>query len=585
MMKRFSAVAASTLIALQPVPVAANPWAIIGFDSASIGKGNALTGGASGAAATYYNPAGLIKEKKRDISFSYIYAHSLLNYDTQPNPDFVDLSGLNPVNIDCSVEANPRACETDVERYNQYVNGINGTSDARGLRTAYEDLYAKIERRTEQTRDLHGVTIGMAIPLALNPEDAFAAFGVGIFVPLGPIIYYRVKGPTSPYFLDYDDSPHRIVIDAAGAIEIVEGLRVGIGADIFANVAANVDATILLPPEFTIGNILAPEINFQDIMVYVDGSVKVPITVTPIAGIQYSPNKWVDLGVRFRNEQKVNVKADAALVLESAFGTDRVPIEILAGGLFTPRQLAGGFAFYPMEGLSLYADATWKQWDRYLPPFAAEINVGGSALGSGACNLVKTFQDLDELVFDVVEDIDLPIDIDLDQEGVCDLVKDLVPEDINISLWDRKDRRNKFKNVISPALGASFTKDKLLLSGGYQFDPTPVPAQTGIFNILDANTHILNTYVQYQILSFATVGVHAQYQLMANKTTTKSRQRILDQTSDSDGYPDAEFSYPNESMANLQSAVAGTQVLSPGYPGYTVGGGYLSVGLQFNLIF
>lgn len=589
MKKRLTALSVCALVGLQPLSVTANPWAVIGFDSASIGKGNALTGGASGAASVYYNPAGLIKQKKRDIAFSYIYGHSLLNYNPQNNPDFLNLSSFDPIDINiCSSESSEAVrteCESDIERYNQYINGVNGTSDFDGLRQSYENLYSHIKRRAEQTRDLHGVTIGMSVPLALNPEEAFVAFGLGIFVPLGPIIYYRIKGPTSPYFLDYDDSPHRIVVDAAGAIEIFDGLRLGVGADIFANVGANVDASLFLPPEMSIGSIIAPAPNFQDIMFYVDGSVKVPISITPIAGVQYSPVEWVDLGVRFRNQQKVNIKANADIIVESAFGTSTIPIQVLAGGLFTPRQIAGGFAVHPLDGLSLFADATWKQWDQYTPPFAAEVNIGGQGLSEGACNLIKTFQDLDEQVLDLIESLDLDLPIKVDQNGVCQLVDDLIDDDIRISVWDRKDRRNRFKNVIAPAFGAQYTKEKLLATLGYQFDPTPVPNQTSIFNILDANTHIVSTYFQYQILSFVTAGFHAQYQLMANRTTNKDRARILDQTNNSDGFPDAEFDYNNATLSKFQDAVEGRQILTPGYPGYSVGGGYISVGIQFNLIF
>ncbi|RMF13713.1 MAG: hypothetical protein D6761_10665 [Candidatus Dadabacteria bacterium] len=576
-------------VCLFPFSTFANPWNIIGFDSAGIGRGNALAGGAQGASSVYYNPAGLIKQKRRDVSFSYVYAHPLLRYQPDENTDLLDLSAFEPIDMAtaCASASNQDDCESDIERYNQYVNGVNGTADTKGLRQAVQDLYQRSIDGAENPRDLHGATIGMAMPLAINPEEAFAAAGIGIFVPFGPILYQRIKGPTTPYFLEYDDFPHRIVVDAAGAIEVIEGLRLGVGADILVNVNANVDITTILPPEFSIGNILSPDPNFQDILFYIDGKVDLPITITPIAGIQYSPTDWVDVGVRFRNEQRVDINAQVDLLLESAFGTRTIPAEILAGGLFTPRQVAGGFAFYPLDGLSVMADVTWKQWSRYIPPFAIEANIGGTALAQSACDLVNTFQDLDELVGDILSSIDLGslVSGDTAQDMICSLVDSAIPSDISISVWDKNDKNNKLKDIIAPSFGIAYEKDKIIASAGYQFDPNPVPEQNGIFNILDADTHMVSGYLQYQILSFATAGVHLQYQMLKTTHTAKSSQRILSQTNDADGYPDAEFDEPIQALSELEDLVRNPQILTPGYPGYEVGGGYLTVGLQFNLIF
>ncbi len=580
----------------------ANAWSYIGYDGQSMGKGGALTGGAAGPAALFYNPAGLIKEKQREGVVSYMHGEPLMTYAPLRNDHFLDFSNFSlidsgDITSTCGTSDEDDTCVKDFTRYNNYLEraaGI-GNPDSSGVRGAFQRLYQDVRRKAENPDRVNGITLGGSVPLAIDPEDAFAAAGVSIFLPLGPIIYQRIKGPTTPYFLKYDDAPHRIVVDIGGAVEVMEGLRLGIGVDVLVDVSAGIDANVILPAELRIGSLLNPQPNLADITFLVDGFVELPPVFAPVAGIQYSPADWVDLGVSFRDQQNVNVKADTLLILDSPFGTQEIPAEVLTGGVFTPRQLGGGFAFYPIDGLGLFADATWKQWSKYRPPFAVEANISGAGISGGACDLIRTFADLEEQINTLIPS-DFEDFVSIGPDEICRLIDDNFGDDIEISVWDPSDNRNQLNNTVSPAFGVSYGQEKWEGSVGYRYEPTPVPTQDGIFNILDADTHVYSGFFEYQVHSFVTVGTYAQYRQISPTTTRKSEDRVLSQTNDSDAFPDlddepsngpedAGFETVDPQLQELADYVDGTQILSPGYPGYKLSGGYLSVGLQVNVIF
>lgn len=574
---------ASCVASFVAEPASANSWSVFGFDGHSMARGNALTGGAKGAQAVYYNPAGLIREKKRDISLSFYHGEPLLKYEVDPTDDLLDLSGFATfttaeINARCG---NDQSCIDDYDRYNDYVRGGQTVSEA------YERLRARAVRRAKNAHRVDNVNLSGALPLAINPENAWAAAGVGVSLPIGPITYQRLKGPTTPFFLRYDDTPQNLSAIVGAGIEPIDWLRLGIGVMLFADLSINLNAHLLLPPELFIEP-LELSANFQDIQLYLDGEATMPLSISPTAGIQISPAPWVDIGIAFREQQRADIKADSTIAVETPLGVNAIPVEVLAGAIFTPREVAAGFSFYPLAGMAIMADVTWQQWSRYIPPFAIEANIAG--VGGAACDLIGSVQNLDPLLRDVVGSLgslaeSLPFD--LNSDGICDFVEDIIPSNINIATFDRNDPDNVYNDTIVIGFGFEYGKDDWQIATGYRYEPTPIPAQTGIFNVLGADTHSLGAGFNYKVLSFASIGLFSQYRMLKSTYTRKSDARIDDELA-ADAYPDIEdanFGNGDETLAALQELVDGKQVVTPGYPGYTVGGSFLSVGLQANIWF
>jgi len=573
-------------VSLAASPALANPWSVFWFDGHSMARGNALTGGAKGGQAVYYNPAGLIREKQRDMSFSYYHGEGFLKFDVDNNQGeqgLLDLSGFSTfttAEIDdrCGTD---QGCIDDFDRYNDYVRG------GRQVTEAYQRLSARAVSRAKNVRRVDNMNISGALPLAINPENAWAAAGVAASVPIGPVIYQRIKGTTTPFFLRYDDTPQNLAVAVGAGIEPIEWLRLGVGVTLFADVSANLDAQLLLPPELFIEP-LELSANFQDIQFFLDGEATLPLSIGPTAGIQISPAQWVDIGIAFRDQQRADVKVNSTISIETPLGVNEIPVEVLAGAIFTPREVAGGFSFYPMEGMAIMADVTWQQWSNYIPPFAVEASITG--VGGAACDLIGSVQNLDPLLRDVVGSLGSIADslpFDLNSDGICDFVEDVIPTDINIAPFDRSNPDNVYNDTIVVGFGFEYGQDDWQVATGYRYEPTPIPPQTSIFNVLGADTHSIGVGFNYKVLSFASIGLFSQYRMLKSTHTAKRDSRIDDDLA-ADAYPDIEdanFGNGDETLAELQELVEGKQVITPGYPGFTVGGGFLNVGLQANVWF
>lgn len=560
---------AASAVALSPVATSASPYAILGFDGPSIARGGALTGGAEGPAAVYYNPAGLIKRKERRLTMSILHTVGFLEYDPAENADILDLSGFPALTTDAVGCGADDRCIDDVEHYNAYLRNA-GIVRGNYLRFAEDQA-----NRTRDVRSLTGASLGLALPLAYEPEEAIVAVGVGVFLPLGPLLYQRFKGPNSPYFLKYDDAAHRAAIEAAGAIELWDKLRLGIGVDALVDLGADPQLTAILPPELRTGGI-PPDPNFSDIRLYIDGYVEVPPSLAPTAGIQYSPADWIDLGVSFRDEQTTEIKVQSAIVVMSPYGTKAIPATIAAGGGFTPRQLAGGVQFNPVEGLTLMGDLTWSQWSRYTPPFAIEASIENA--GDAACDVLRTIQDLNPLL----QGVEDATGIVISTEDLCELTRGINQIELNTYNPDLIE----FKDVIAPAFGIAYAKDRFDVAAGYRYEPTPVPgAQPGLYTILDSNTHVLSGAFSFRVFDFMSAGLWSQFRALTTREIVRDRSQVLEDTGFGDAFPDLNFSSSNADLQALQDAVSGKQIYAPGYPSLTIGGSYLTVGIHLAATF
>src|SRR5690606_18658710 len=128
----------------------------------------------------------------------------------------------------------------------------------------------------ESPRNMWGVTVGGVLPVAYDPDDAWLSVGGAVFVPLGPVVYQRLRTPDMPFFMRYDDGPHRVVINAGAAAELPGNFRIGVGADLLVDVVASPEVGLIVPPEVTIIDGISVNPNFSDFRFYADGTIKLP---------------------------------------------------------------------------------------------------------------------------------------------------------------------------------------------------------------------------------------------------------------------------------------------------------------------
>lgn len=580
------------IVALLVAPnrASANAWSIFGYDGESMAKGGALTGAAGGPAAVFYNPAGLARYNETRTVASYMHSAPFLKFKPANNPELLDLSDIaaisdGDIEAACGTLEDSDNCVGDFRRHNEYLTRADGVA------AAYAQVNGELNRRARNPQNLNAAVFGFSAPLTATGDGRVIAVGGSVFLPLFDLAYQRIKGPASPYFLQYDDMPHRIVVDLGGAAELFPGFRLGAGADILVDIQADLDVSVLLPAELRLGSILTPEPNLGDIGTAVDGDIRIPLTLAFTAGAQYSPNDSLDFGVAFRDEQLIGLNVKTDIFVYSPFGSESIPVSVKTQARFRPRELAFGGAWHAENGLSLFGDVTWKQWSRFRPEIAIEATLDGSGISSAACNLIKTFADLDEL-YEIAGEV-----ADISEEQICDLIEsnleDFSDPDYSVILYNVKD--NRFKNIFTPAFGISYNQGIWSASGGYRYEPNPTPPMDGLFNIYDANTHVIGAGFNLQLFSFASVGIYTQYRHLQTTTVTKNRAKLLRQTNDADAFPDldddvangpnGEFSSDRAEFDELRERVNEVQILNPAYPSFEIGGGYLNAGLQVNVTF
>ena len=96
---------------------------------------------------------------------------------------------------------------------------------------------------------------------------------------------------------------------------------------------------------------------------------------------------------------------------------------------------------------------------------------------------------------------------------------------------------------------------------GYLYQPSPVPAQSGVSNFLDGDRQVLSAGAELMLRELGlSVAAHAQLHLLAERETNKDPGRL----------PDRDAGAP------------GLQTDEIGFPGYRSGGRMLSLGLTLS---
>lgn len=370
-----------------PNPSIASVFDIYGFGSRATSMGNAHTAASEDYFAAYYNPANLISRKS--IHFGY---------------------GLNYVVPYLSISRR------------------NTTST---VPTLLPDT------------DL-GLYAGVSAPIG-GVFDNKLAFGVAIFLPMFSFTRLDAVDHRKPHFYSYQSLPNKLLIVGGVGVEPVEWLRVGIGAQILADLqgAARVDVSLL-----------DNRLDRKDIRVDVFGHA------APTAGLTFVPLSGLNLSLSYRSALSLRYDLPIRAFIEE-IGT--LDIRFQGTSLYTPHQLSGGVSWdIPTVPLRVAADVTWAMWGLAPSPAAdVTLKVTGSEL----------FQQ---------------------------------PESANAKpILDARSATIRLgaKDTLTPRVGLESTPvDWLTTRIGYYFSPQRLPLPTQQTNYIDTNVHALSLGVGFRFL-------------------------------------------------------------------------------------
>lgn len=326
-----------------------------------------------------------------------------------------------------------------------------------------------------------GSNLGIAVPLG----DFYGSWvwGFGFHNPQELAIRPRFHPPTEPYFLDYSNRTQELIILPAIGFspEALQELSVGLGISVLLD---------------TKGTIITPAEPVDDDQISLPRSdLTMVATIATHAGLLYKPMENFRVGLAFRDKLAIDIDTVTEIPsLDTAVST-------YAATLFSPRQLALGVSYDPIEKLTVAVDLAWIDWSEYEPPFGI---VEAFLLGS--------------------EDPDKSTDIDPD-----------------------------FKDTYNPKLGVEYhLYDFLDLRAGYSFEPSPVPDKTlkGTSNILDSHTQIfsggfglyLGELCDIPFLRILRIDGHLQFISLTERKVEKDPGLMLESNDDArlenPGYPE-----------------------------------------------
>ena len=364
----------------------ANPFELFGASARDVAMGGAMTAAVFGPGSLHHNPAALLRDR----------AHSL--------------SG-----------------------------GFRLTLPALGVERSTPDA----EPRAALPSSTAGVTLGWVKPLGGVLEDR-VAIGVSVALPATRLLRIQGLDPAQPQFHLYQSLQEKLLIHLGAAFEPVDGLSVGVGVQILANVGGQADLGLDVPGDgFTrreLGVSLAP-------------------TASPVVGLRWGLSRAFALGLTWRGENALKFVLPVSVYAGEALSLD---IAVAQTVMWTPHQLAGGLAWTDADaGLTLALDLTYARWSRAPDPSPRlSVDVGG--------RLLEAFG------------LDTALDLSTRQS----------PIDLG------------FSDTLTGRVGLEWhARSWLAVRGGYFFRPTPAPPQTGATAYLDNDAHGLSAGLGFSVLN------------------------------------------------------------------------------------
>ncbi|NLH47529.1 MAG: hypothetical protein GX444_02885 [Myxococcales bacterium] len=287
----------------------------------------------------------------------------------------------------------------------------------------------KSEAELDESR---AMIFGANFPLPFDSgflKDRFT-FGVTGYMPEGRLLQMRVNAPAKPSLILLQNAHRTNAMYPAFGIQLTKGLGIGGGVQTFIDTIGEINAFI------------DPAGNVQT-----EVGEELLVTYSPTAGVLFKPGEhWEAMkpwsfGFVFRDESFTRYQIPVGAVL------DQIPFIVTfnAKSIFTPRQYLLAMA-YQLGRWRLEGDASFNEWSRFPDP---------------NLNITVT--------------VDIPI--------------------IPLNFINSIKREPKFHDTFSGRVGTEVSvyehaKIDLLARGGYMFDPSPVPPQTGYTNQLDADRHV-----------------------------------------------------------------------------------------------
>jgi len=339
-----------------------------------------------------------------------------------------------------------------------------------------------------------GFVLGYAFPLPfIGILKDRIAFGYNLYQPPDYLMNVYVPKPSTPQFVLLESYTQANFMNVAGAVKIIDGINVGGGVSFTANVGGSLDLNPgvrgMQGTQVTVGVV------DQDSKTVLSGSAGLYVDM----GKLVSAAEGLTLAFTWRDRYFIDLNIPVTIML----GTIPLSLDFTSNLIYTPQMYTFGAAYRFLPDLLVSLDITYNRWVDFLSPSLK-----------------------------IQTDIQLPwLPLEL---------KPGVVQDPN------------FSDTVTVRVGAEYkvldaSWCDLILRGGYAYDPTPVPEQTGWSNWLDGDKHMFSFGFGWGLKKFFGKEMGKtrpelqsvfQYQYVA--TTHHKKTADIEKFSINPGYPQIE---------------------------------------------
>jgi long-chain fatty acid transport protein len=316
------------------------------------------------------------------------------------------------------------------------------------------------------------------------------AIGVGFHIPDDRLTRVRALAQDEPRWELYDNRNQRLWFGVNAAISPFPWLQLGGGVTFMAATLATLDISGYLDLLTPTDSSLRHEVNADLKMVaYPDFGARIEVSKDLALAVVYRGQFSLDLNVA------ANVLAGVGLGRSGSLTTLALGLQTDTIDSFLPQQVVVGGSWKLGETVHANLDLTWVNWGAYVPPVTrinTQLNVPPPQGGWPAGIAPPTTP---------APTVVLPIEIH----------NQVVPH-VGVE-WRALSRRT----------WQGFVR------GGYEFDKSPISAQTGSTNYVDRDRHAVSAGLGVRLIHPATVlpgdvrlDVHGQLSVLPTETTLKA---------------------------------------------------------------
>ncbi len=345
------------------------------------------------------------------------------------------------------------------------------------------DHFLKINGKESAIDPVRGIVAGVVAPGELFSIPF--AFGLGLHLPDARISRIRALPQQEPRWELYDNRNQRLVLNANLAISPFSWLQIGGGLSFMAATEGELDIS-------GDANILNPQSS------QLRHQVNADLTAVryPQFGARIQLSKRASLAIVYRGQFQLDLDLKAKLQGDLApFTTAYYALEAQAVDAFLPQQIVVGGSWQVTDRVKANADFTWVNWSAYIAPVAhldVDLNIPPPA-GGWPANITPP---------------------------TVPVATKIVP----LQMHDR----------LVPHLGVEWKaialpKFEAFVRGGYEYQKTPIPAQTGVTNYIDRDRHAFSAGIGGKLIAPTKIlpgdvrlDLHAQLIELTDGLTLKS---------------------------------------------------------------